>query len=65
MPSGAKVVARVRAYWMNLYIYLAPEDWGRTEGLCGTYDGNSLNDWKLPGTTSVTVNQNTFVNAYR
>ena len=35
MPSGAKIEAYVASQWLNLAIYLPPEDEGRTEGLCG------------------------------
>ena len=42
---------------MNVYVNLPPQDKGRTEGLCGTFDNDKSNDLKmadgtyLPGTS--------------
>ena len=51
MPSGAKVVATNDVYWhLNVNVYLPSEDYGKTEGLCGTWDGDATNDFKKRNT---------------
>ena len=47
MPSGAKVIATNDRNWhLNVDVYLPSEDYEKTEGLCGTWDGDSTNDFK-------------------
>ncbi|KAH3842266.1 hypothetical protein DPMN_115763 [Dreissena polymorpha] len=32
-------------WFMNVEIFMSPRDFNATDGLCGTYDGNSNNDF--------------------
>ena len=50
MPSGSKVQANVYSWGMNMYFYLVGDGLRRTEGLCGSYDGDKTNDLKIKGT---------------
>ena len=49
MPSGAFVELQPFTWrrGMNVYVNLPPRDHGITEGLCGTFDQNRQNDFKL------------------
>ena len=49
MPSGA-FVELYPFTWrrgMNVYVNLPPEDQGKTDGLCGTFDRDRSNDMKM------------------
>ena len=49
MPSGA-FVELYPFTWrrgMNVYVNLPPEDQGKTDGLCGTFDRDRSNDLKM------------------
>ena len=49
MPSGA-FVELYPFTWrrgMNVYVNLPPEDQGKTDGLCGTFDRDKSNDMKM------------------
>ena len=51
MPSGARVIVTNELRWfLNFYVYLPSEDYGKTEGLCGTWNGDQTNDFKKFGT---------------
>ena len=44
-PSGAKVTVTAAAgQYMNVYVNAPEDDYNATQGLCGTFDGNYLND---------------------
>jgi hypothetical protein len=43
MPSGNKVLIDVFPWGMNMNLYVSGLI--RTEGLCGSYDGNAGNDF--------------------
>ncbi|XP_066270867.1 von Willebrand factor D and EGF domain-containing protein-like [Branchiostoma lanceolatum] len=47
MPSGASVLAEGHP-WMRITISAPGIDFGHTEGLCGTFDGNPNNDLMMP-----------------
>ena len=55
MPSGSKIIVGYYAGYMNLDIYVSSRL--RTEGLCGSFDGNPDNDIKhrFTGRTARTV----------
>ena len=53
MPSGAYVKMDVHEWGMNVYSYAPSEDINKTEGLCGTFDGNRSNDLRLRGSGRV------------
>jgi len=42
MPSGNKILGQLYTEHMNLEIYISSKI--RTEGLCGSFDGNQNND---------------------
>ncbi|KAK2142141.1 hypothetical protein LSH36_993g00103 [Paralvinella palmiformis] len=44
LPSGAHVVADVKLYGLDIFVHTTSEDYGKTSGLCGSYDGNTDND---------------------
>ncbi|XP_053404692.1 von Willebrand factor D and EGF domain-containing protein-like [Mercenaria mercenaria] len=70
-PSGAQV--KVDAYkgrLLNIYITSPEDDFGATQGLCGTLDGNRDNDLKHPDGTTDTFSMkrfqpNSFVESWR
>ncbi|XP_078656297.1 von Willebrand factor D and EGF domain-containing protein-like [Branchiostoma floridae x Branchiostoma belcheri] len=47
MPSGASVKVEGRI-WMTITMHAPGIDFGHTEGLCGTFDGNPDNDLMMP-----------------
>lgn len=49
MPSGAYVKMDIHDWGMNLYAYAPSEDINKTSGLCGTFDGDPLNDFIMQG----------------
>ncbi len=49
MPSGAYVKMDVHAWGLNLYGFAPSEDFNKTSGLCGTFDGNTENDYVIQG----------------
>ena len=53
MPSGAYVKMDVHDWGMNVYAYAPSEDINKTEGLCGTFDGDTSNDMRLRGSGRV------------
>jgi hypothetical protein len=44
LPSSTKVVVRVDSKYLNIIIQASSYDFGKTEGLCGTFDGDDSND---------------------
>ncbi|XP_041368567.1 uncharacterized protein LOC121382945 isoform X2 [Gigantopelta aegis] len=51
LPTGTYVVVkngvrRTREF-INVWIHASAADWGHTQGLCGTYDGNAKNDFLM------------------
>ncbi|XP_035827995.1 uncharacterized protein LOC118477191 [Aplysia californica] len=53
LPSNTKVVVVVDSKYINVVIQASSFDFGNTEGLCGTYDGDKKND--LTSSTGVLV----------
>ena len=49
--GGARIVATLLRRGMNIDIYLSAADFGKTEGLCGTYDQDPNNDFIPKGQT--------------
>jgi hypothetical protein len=45
MPSGNRVLIDVYSWGMNMNLYVS--GFNRTEGLCGSYDGNPRNDLRV------------------
>ncbi|KAK3583346.1 hypothetical protein CHS0354_038959 [Potamilus streckersoni] len=43
-PSGAWVKAEIGGPYMNIYVQAPEDDFGKTEGLCGTFDRTTEND---------------------
>ncbi|XP_069140172.1 uncharacterized protein [Argopecten irradians] len=43
-PTGTEVIAQMMRKLINIRIIPSPSDFGRTQGLCGTYDGDVTND---------------------
>ncbi|XP_033756150.1 uncharacterized protein LOC117338894 [Pecten maximus] len=48
LPSGTEVVAQLLRKLINVRIHPSASDRGRTEGLCGNYDGDATNDLLMP-----------------
>lgn len=44
------MIGYLRSWGMNIEIHLTASEYGRVEGLCGSFDGNSTNDLKVKGT---------------
>lgn len=52
LPTNAYVTVEPTSYlkgrdrgkYLNVYMRGSPKDFGRTEGLCGSYDGDKKND---------------------
>ena len=53
MPTGSYITFKPHAYYVNLELHAAPDDWQSTEGLCGTFDSDTSNDFKSPDGTVV------------
>ncbi|XP_026881427.2 von Willebrand factor D and EGF domain-containing protein isoform X1 [Electrophorus electricus] len=62
--SGAFVRADVAEWGMSLSMTAPGSDWGHTEGLCGTFDGQPLNDYHREGGKAV-QDSASFINAWR
>ncbi len=46
MPSQSKVEVHVYNYGLEIFVTGLAEDMGRSEGLCGNFDGNINNDFE-------------------
>ncbi|XP_059165094.1 mucin-2-like [Physella acuta] len=45
LPIGTKVtLVATRKPFMNIHVHASSADWQKTEGLCGSYNGNRLDD---------------------
>ncbi|XP_004560250.3 von Willebrand factor D and EGF domain-containing protein [Maylandia zebra] len=62
--SGAFVRADVSDWGMSLTLRAPISDWRHTEGLCGTYDGQSENDFHLAGGAKL-EDLHTFISEWR
>jgi len=49
LPSNVRVVGYVTSWGMNIEIHVTSAEYRRTQGLCGSFDGNSRNDLKVKG----------------
>ena len=58
MGSGACVRVRIYTRYMNLYVDAIAEDWDKTSGLCGTYNGNRNDDFYDPDGNLVSCSSN-------
>lgn len=68
MPSGAYLRADVIGNsYLNIYLFLTAEDYGKTSGLCGIWNGNKGDDTVPKGTTTndPTDFPNKFTESYR
>lgn len=63
MPTGTRFEVKVKASWLNIDVYVSPSDWNQTEGLCGTYNGNSKDD--LTDRNGNIVGRTEFVTSWR
>ena len=45
LPTGTRIKIIVNHDWLNIDIYISGSDWEQTDGLCGTYNGNSGDDY--------------------
>ncbi|XP_019633198.1 PREDICTED: von Willebrand factor D and EGF domain-containing protein-like isoform X3 [Branchiostoma belcheri] len=64
MPSGTSVRVSINYWGMNVHLFALGMDKGKTEGLCGDWDGNRGNDFKMQdGATTSDVN--TFARDWR
>ncbi|XP_067221405.1 von Willebrand factor D and EGF domain-containing protein isoform X2 [Chanodichthys erythropterus] len=62
--SGAFVRADVADWGMSLTVRAPGSDQGHTEGLCGTFDGQPMNDYHKEGGETV-EDSTSFINAWR
>ncbi len=62
--SGAFVRADVSDWGMSLTLRAPGSDWSHTEGLCGTYDGQSDNDFHSAGGATL-EDLHAFISAWR
>ena len=71
MPSGAYLRADYYRNWSNsilyIYLHLSSEDYGKTSGLCGVWNGNPGDDTVTKGTTNNDPRDwpDTFSDSYR
>uniref|UniRef100_A0A3B1JDM1 von Willebrand factor D and EGF domains n=1 Tax=Astyanax mexicanus TaxID=7994 RepID=A0A3B1JDM1_ASTMX len=63
-PSGTFVRADVSDWGMSLTLRAPGSDRGHTEGLCGTFDGQPLNDFHKEGDKTV-KDSASFINSWR
>ncbi|XP_066275460.1 von Willebrand factor D and EGF domain-containing protein-like [Branchiostoma lanceolatum] len=71
-PTGSWIKIDVRGYYMNVYIYPSTDDFDKTVGLCGTFDGDKENDGRHFGTTATdtirdgaVISHSAFVNSWK
>ncbi|CAH1259096.1 VWDE [Branchiostoma lanceolatum] len=71
-PTGSWMKIDVRGYYMNVYIYPSTDDFDKTVGLCGTFDGDKENDGLHFGTTATdtirdgaVISHTAFVNSWK
>ncbi|KAI8515788.1 hypothetical protein Bbelb_066010 [Branchiostoma belcheri] len=64
MPSATTVVAGINKWGIDVHVYVPTGDRGHTVGLCGTWDGNGGNDYKM-SSGSLTTNTDEFGNSWR
>ncbi|XP_066302604.1 von Willebrand factor D and EGF domain-containing protein-like isoform X1 [Branchiostoma lanceolatum] len=64
MPSATSVVAEINKWGIDVHAYAPATDLGNTLGLCGTWDGDSGNDF-TQRSGIVTGDENEFGNSWR
>ena len=49
LPTGAYIDFQIgERDWINLYLHASSDDWDKTLGLCGTFNGAKIDDFTLP-----------------
>ncbi|OWF53474.1 uncharacterized protein LOC110446398 [Mizuhopecten yessoensis] len=48
LPSGTYIVIKIspiyQSHYLDVEIHISPSEWNKTEGLCGTFNGNRYDD---------------------
>ena len=47
MPSGARILIDAHTWGMNVHSMAPAEDYQQVQGLCGTFDNNTRNDFTV------------------
>lgn len=58
MPSGTSVTAKYGCFgpkdcYLSIHVYPLAEDFGNSEGLCGNYNGDKMDDKTIKGSMTV------------
>ncbi|XP_035658108.1 von Willebrand factor D and EGF domain-containing protein-like [Branchiostoma floridae] len=64
MPSGTTVRANINYWGLDVHLTALGLDKGKTEGLCGDWDGSHNNDFKMQNGTT-TADRNTFARDWK
>ena len=68
MESGAFVNVYTFYWGMNVLVHVLGQDFGKTEGLCGTYNNNPQDDFVIQnddGSLDESLDRHAFVSSWR
>ncbi|XP_059159141.1 uncharacterized protein LOC131943151 [Physella acuta] len=68
LPTGTEIKVTVTNHFLNVWVQASALDFNNTEGLCGNYNKDPSDDWKMPsGTifTGISTEPNEFTLSWR